>query len=146
MRLWLLHTAGALILGMILTILPDCRGNIESVKIVNESLYPLTSVKVAAYSENEAAQADALDLARNLLPTDAEGYTIALDSGRTESASVKIRKEDVIGAVTFYVEGVYQEYVQYAPADLSDAPENAILVLRVVRDDVNAARIYFEYE
>lgn len=146
MRVWLLHGLAALMLALFFSSLPDCRRTEMTVKVVNESIYALTSVKLAPYSEDEGVQATALEAARNLLPVDAEGYTISLDSGRTSSTFVKFDEDVVIGAVTFFVDEVYQEYVQYVPMDLSDAPEGAVLIMRVVRDDVNAAQIYFEYE
>ena len=146
MRVWLLHGVAALMLALFLSSLPDCRRTEMSVKVVNESVYALTSVKLAPYREDDEDQAAALDAARNLLPADAEGYTISLDSGRTSSTFVKFEEDVVIGAVTFFVDGVYQEYVQYVPMDLKDAPEDAVLVMRVIRDDVNAAQIYFEFE
>ena len=146
MRVWLLHGVAALMLALFFSSLPDCRRTEMTVKVVNESIYALTSVKLAPYSEDEEDQAAALDAVRNLLPVDAEGYTISLDSGRTSSTFVKFQDDVVIGAVTFFVDGVYQEYVQYVPIDLSEVPEGAVLIMRVVRDDVNAAQIYFEYE
>lgn len=148
MRVWLIHCLAAVALVCFLSILPECTCMcaVHDVKIVNESIYPLTSVKVVGYCEDEGCQAQALDGVSNLLPVDAEGYTIALDSGNTESATFRCGQDQIIGAVTFFVNGEYQEYVQHVPVDLTEAPENSVLVMRVTYNEVSAPQLFFSFE
>lgn len=146
MRVWLLHCLGALVLMFFLSVVPECSCKVHEAKIVNESIYPLTAVKLVRYFEDGEAQAQAVNDGRNLLPVDAEGYTIALDSGNTGTATFPCRQDQIVGAVTFFVNGAYQEYVQGVPVDLTEAPENSVLVMRVIFDEVNAPQLFFSFE
>ncbi|HOH30983.1 MAG TPA: hypothetical protein PLC40_14990 [Candidatus Hydrogenedentes bacterium] len=119
----------ALLLCVVFT--PGCCWQVQQVKIVNESEFPLTSVRLIPYRQGETVQDAAIDTTNNLLPKDASGHTIALAPGE-EVRSWFLRKQDrFIRAVTFYVDTTYSEHIQKTLLDLSDTPARAMLEIRV---------------
>ncbi|OQB34813.1 MAG: hypothetical protein BWY09_02562 [Candidatus Hydrogenedentes bacterium ADurb.Bin179] len=119
----------ALLLCVVFT--PGCCWQVQQVKIVNESEFPLTSVRLIPYRQGETVQDAAIDTTNNLLPKDASGHTIALAPGG-EVRSWFLRKQDrYIRAVTFYADTAYNTYMQKSVLDLSDTPARAMLVIRV---------------
>ncbi len=118
-------------LGLCLVVMSGCCWRIQTVKIINESEFPLTSVRLIPYYENEEAQDTVVEMSRNLLPKDASGQTISLAPGSTTVGQFLRRQTRYIKTVTFYADALYQAYTDDEILDLSSLPANALLVMRV---------------
>ena len=126
MRFWVCRIAAVAALSWYVVLMPGCCWQVQQVKIVNDSDFPLTSVRLIPHGGGAAEQD-----AGNLLPSDSSGHTIALAPGG-EVRSWFLRKQDrYIRAVTFYADAAYNEYKQKSVLDLSDTPAQAMLVIRV---------------
>lgn len=147
MRVWMIHFFGALGLVCFLSLLPECTpAEAYQAKVINASIYPLISIKIAPFCEDEEIQRQFLKNACNLLPADRSGHTVALQPGLTQSFNFKSESAVLAAAVTFFIDGDYVEYVHRLPADMSVAHDSTMLVVRVIYDTVNAPYILFSYE
>ena len=148
MRLWMFRGAAVLVMALCLASFSGCLCGVEAVKIVNGSEYALTSVKLAPHSENAATLEQAISDARNFLPVDGQGYTIALPPGQTVSAPFVCSQSYYRAVVTFFIGGEYVEFVQETPVYLGEAPKNAVLVMLIEYDSaiVVSPEITFAYE
>ncbi len=133
MRSWTSRTAGVLAMVLCLAGMPGCYWRVETIKIVNESDVPITSVSLIPYHEDRDAQDAAIEHAINLLPQDATGHTIALAPGGTTAAYFLRTQDRYIRSVTFFENGQYQEYVQHTILDLSRMCRNTMIIMRVMK-------------
>ena len=88
-------------------------------------------MRLIPYYENDEIQNVVIDLAKNLLPEDASGHTISLAPGATTIGRFVRRPTRYLKAITFYVDNMYQVYMDDELLDLSCLPAQTLLVLRV---------------
>lgn len=141
MRTGLFRSLGMIASVLFLLAASGCDCNVNAVKIQNQSAYALTSVRLVPYFENADAQLQAFKESRNLLPVDAEGYSISLPSGQTVVSGFQCRNTLYLVELTFFVSGEDETYLLDDPVDLSAAPRNALLVMQVEYDNALSAAV-----
>lgn len=129
----ILRGMGAVVAAGIVIILTGCETPVFELQVVNAGDYPLTSVRLVPVHEDSAEQAQAFEEAENLLPRDAGHNTMALASGTTVTLPHPVEADIYYVAVTFFVHGDYDEYIEPVPVDFTGLPDGALVVMKTRR-------------
>ncbi len=119
----------AVIVAAVLVLLAGCAGPVVRVKVVNEGDFPLTAVRFIPFMADAEAQEQAFADSVNLMPKDAENATIPLGVGKAALLPHLIEADLYYVSVTFYVQGVFYDFVHGDLLQLTDMENNALLTL-----------------
>ena len=124
-----LRGVGILVFVALLATLTGCAGPIFRVKVVNEGDYSLTSVRLIPYLEDAEEQAQAFADAVNLMPCDAEGNTLPLESEKIALLPHLLEGKVYYVEIKYHVDGEYIEQQYESLLDLTEIEENALEAL-----------------
>ncbi len=133
--------------GLMATLLTGCMFPTFRVQIENNGDWPLTALYLIPYSTEDLELAESIETAQNILPRDAVGSTIPLESGQIVGARPAFRQGIYLVKVRFFVDGVFEEYTEQTPFDFGGLPDGALAIisLRHERESADApSRVVIE--